>query len=110
MINIKNTINFKALREKGPSCLDLQGDEAIQIVARSSEIKIVINQEYFLKLVSAYNGLLSKAGHTHDEEIGLEERLQGLESRFEKISNLVQEDQRTESCQQDGQKVAGSRY
>lgn len=77
MMNIKDTINFNTLREKGPKAIELEKDEVIQIVSKNSNIKVVISQDYFLKLQTAYNNLLINSGNMKEElvEIDFEEEL-----------------------------------
>ena len=108
MMNLKNTINFKTLREKGPSAIEVENDEVVQVVSRSSDIKVVVTQDYFLKLLSAYNNFLTHSGHKEEEviEVDFEKRLDSLEKRFQKISKLTNDDEGS-SKWQDGQKKVG---
>ena len=113
MMNLKETINFKALRDRGPSAIEVEGDEVVQLVSRNSEIKVIVNQEYFLQLLSAYNNLLRQTGQKEEKvvEIDLQERMGELEDKFVKIAKLVNEDEENEKdseWQRGGQKRAGS--
>lgn len=109
MMNLKETINFKTLREKGPSSVEVKNDEVVQLVSRNSDIKVIISQEYFLELLNAHNALLKRAGHIQDEEVNVKEKLKDLEAQFSKIADLVNEDADEEAqCKQDGRKLAGS--
>lgn len=108
MINLKETISFKTLREKGPKAIEVKDDEVIQVVARNSDIKVILSQDYFLRLLSAYNKLLIQSGEKKEEiiEVRLEERLGELEERFTKIAKLVNEEEESPKWQ-GGQKKAG---
>ena len=91
VINIKDTINFKTLREKGPAAVDVKGDEVVQIISKGSEIKVIITQEHYLNLLAAYNQLLQRSGRKPEEKVSFEERLQSFEQRLNEISNVAEE-------------------
>ena len=63
MMNVKETINFKTLREKGPSAIEVKGDEVVQVVTKGSDIKVIISQEYFLT-IHPIRSPLCKSRHT----------------------------------------------
>ena len=50
-MNIKKTINFKELRDKGINALDISNEEVIQLKGKS-QIYCVVTQEYLLKLLA----------------------------------------------------------
>lgn len=89
MLNIKDTINFTTLRERGPSSLEVSNEEIIQIVARNSDIKIVLTQEYFMKMYNCYMATMNKHNSTKEKEINVEEKIKELEKRFINIANEV---------------------
>lgn len=94
MMNLKETINFKALREKGVAALEIKNDEVVQIVGKNSEIKVVLTQEYFLKLLSAYNSILVESGHKKEKILSegeVQKALSGLEERLTKLVKLSNE-------------------
>ena len=74
-MNLKDTINFKTLREKGPSAIDVKGDEVVQVISKGTEVKVIISQEHYLNLLSAYTQLLIRSGKKNEETINLEDRL-----------------------------------
>lgn len=49
-MNIKNTINFKTLREKGPNALELKDDEVVQVTTKQ-EVLCVVRQEFLQELL-----------------------------------------------------------
>lgn len=108
MMNLKDTINFKALREKGPKAIEVENDEVVQVVSRGSDIKVVISQDYFLKLLTAYNNLLINTGSLKEEvvEVDFEKRLGELEDRYTKIAKMVNEEENNKEWQ-GGQKRVG---
>ena len=59
-MKIKSTINFKALRDKGPSSLDIKEDEVVQITTKN-EILCVVRQEFLNELINSVNK--AKANH-----------------------------------------------
>ena len=89
MLNIKDTVNFTTLREKGPSSIDLKNDEIIQVVSKGTEIKIVLTQEYFMKMYNCYISSMNKFNATEEPEVNVQEKSSSLESRFMKIADLA---------------------
>jgi hypothetical protein len=85
MMNLKETINFKTLREKGPAAIDVKDDEVVQVISKGSEIKVIISQEHYLDLLAAYNQLLVRSGAKKEETVDFEKRLQSFEERLTKI-------------------------
>jgi hypothetical protein len=77
-MNLKDTINFKTLREKGPSAIDVKGDEVVQVISKGTEVKVIISQEHYLNLLSAYTQLLIRSGKKNEETINLEDRLKAF--------------------------------
>ncbi len=108
MMNLKETINFKTLREKGPAAIDVKGDEVVQVISKGSEIKVIISQEHYLNLLAAYNQLLVKAGAKKEETVDFEERLQSFEERLTKIIKKAEGPIRAGRKWQDGRKSAGN--
>jgi hypothetical protein len=108
MMNLKETINFKSLREKGPSAIDVKGDEVVQVITKGSEIKVIISQEHYLNLLSAYNNILVRNGIKKEETVKLEEQLKSFEERLSKIMKVAEEDTEGSRKWQDGQKTAGN--
>ena len=54
MIQVKKTVNFKTIRDKGPNSLNVKDKEVIQVINKK-QIKVVVTQAYFLELY--YNRL-----------------------------------------------------
>ena len=108
MMNLKETINFTKLREKGPAGLELKDDEVIQLVTRDSEIKVIITQEYFLELLSVHNDLLTRNGFKKGKRINIESKLVELEDEMKEMFKLVQEDKNSEKCKTAGRKKVGN--
>jgi hypothetical protein len=108
MMNLKETINFKSLREKGPSAIDVKGDEVVQVITKGSEIKVIISQEHYLNLLSAYNQLLVRSGVKKESTVNLEEQLKSFEERLSKIMKVTEDDTEESRKWQDGQKTAGN--
>jgi hypothetical protein len=108
MMNLKETINFKSLREKGPSAIDVKGDEVVQVITKGSEIKVIISQEHYLNLLSAYNNILIRSGIKKEETVNFEEQLKSFEERLSKIVKVTEEDMEGSRKWQDGQKTAGN--
>lgn len=106
-MNLKDTINFKTLRERGPAAIDVEGDEVVQVVSKGAEIKVIISQQHYLNLLAASNQLMVRAGLKQDETVDFEERLQSFEERLNKISK-VSEDKSSNRKWRDGRKKAGS--
>lgn len=92
MLNIKDTINFTTLREKGPSSLDVKDEEVVQLVAKNSEIKIILSQEYFMKMYNCYVANMNKFNSTLETEVNVEEKMRTLETRFLKIAKEASEE------------------
>lgn len=91
MMNLKETINFKTLRAKGPSAIDLQGDEVVQVVSKGSDIKVIITQEFFLNLLNCKNELLRRAGKKEELTVNIEDRLQVFEDKLSRILEASEE-------------------
>lgn len=51
----KNTINATQLKNYGEELSGLRGEEALQVLHRGSEVKVVITQDYFFKLLTLAN-------------------------------------------------------
>jgi flagellar motility protein MotE (MotC chaperone) len=107
MMNLKATINFKTLREKGPSSIDVKGDEAVQVVSKGSDIKIIISQEFFLNLLSCKNELLKRAGKKEEKSVDIEERMKVFEDKLSKVMKASEESEEGRKWQ-GGQKTAGN--
>lgn len=107
MMNLKETINFKTLREKGPAAIDVKGDEVVQVISKGTEIKVIISQEHYLNLLAAYNQMLVRAGVKKEETVDIEERLQSFEERLSKVMKVAEEEEEGRKWH-DGQKTAGS--
>ena len=110
MMNLKETINFTKLREKGPAGLDLKNDEVIQLITRDSEIKVIITQEYFLNLLSSYNDILIRNGFKKEKKLNIEDKLVELEEEMKEMFKLVYEDKNKdeEECKTTGRKMVGN--
>ncbi len=107
MMNLKETINFKSLREKGPSAIDVKGDEVVQVVSKGSDIKVIISQEFFLNLLSCKNELLKRAGKKDEKTVDVEERLKAFEDKLSKAMKATEESEEGRKWQ-DGQKTVGN--
>ena len=96
MMNIKNTINFKTIRDKGPKSIDIKGDEIVQIVSSGKEILYVVTQEHLLQLLSAYNSLLIHTGHKKEEivTIDLNDKMEEMKNELKKIMKIAKEDEK----------------
>jgi hypothetical protein len=110
MMNLKATINFKTLREKGPSAVNIKGDEVVQIIGKGSEIKVIVTQEYFLNLLSAYNNILVRNGIKKEEKVKLEDMIGEFQAELKEMRKLLDDDTRDEDqCETPiGQKAVGS--
>jgi hypothetical protein len=108
MMNLKETMNFTKLREKGPAGLDLKNDEVIQLITRDSEIKVIITQEYFFNLLATYNDVLIRNGLKQEKRINIEDKLVELEEEMREMFKLVQEDKDKEECKTTGRKIVGN--
>jgi len=107
MMNLKETINFKTLREKGPSAIEVKGDEVVQVVSKGSDIKVIISQEFFLNLLSCKNELLKRAGKKDEKTVDVEERLKVFEDKLSKAMKATEESEEGRKWQ-DGQKTVGN--
>ncbi|MFA6236063.1 MAG: hypothetical protein WC635_01945 [Bacteriovorax sp.] len=107
MMNLKETINFKTLREKGPSAIEVKGDEVVQVVSKGSDIKVIISQEFFLNLLSCKNELLKRAGKKDVKTVDIEERLKAFEDKLSKVMKATEESEEGRKWQ-DGQKTVGN--
>ncbi len=108
MMNLKETINFKTLREKGPASIDVKGNEVVQVISKGSEIKVIISQEHYLNLLAAYNQMLTRSGIKKEETVSIEERLNSFEDRLSKIIKVTEEESEGSRKWQSGQKTAGN--
>lgn len=61
-MKVKQVINFKMIREKGPAAFDIEGDEVIQLVSSGREIKCIVTQEYLLTLEALKEKSLANLG------------------------------------------------
>ena len=108
MMNLKDTISFKALREKGPAAIELKDDEVVQIISKYADIKVVVTQEFFLKLLTAYNESLVRAGKKAHNAVNLEDRLSSLEKKVTKVLNIATQDEEDKATWQNGRKKASN--
>lgn len=109
MMNLKETINFKTLREKGPSSIDVKDDEVVQVVSKGSDIKVIISQQFFLELLSAKNELLKRAGKKEDKFVDIEDRLNSFEKKLARVIKTTKnETEKEDKKWHDGQKTAGN--
>ena len=92
-MNLKNTINFKSLRDGGPSSVDLKDDEVIQLIGRDAQVKVILTQEYFLTLLGAYQNVLIKNGIKEEKTVNIEEKLNSFEKKMLRLFELSQRDQ-----------------
>jgi hypothetical protein len=109
-MNIKKTINFKELRDKGINALDIYNDEVIQLKGKS-QIYCVVTQEYLLNLLAdkdspfsnsliqgaalntkfnhnqniRTNNISSLLGSSFDTKVTIEDRVSKLEKEIEEI-------------------------
>jgi hypothetical protein len=95
MLNVKKIINYKMLRDQGKKVVDIKGDEVIQLVSRGEEdIKIIVNQTYFMELLSAYNQLLIRAGLKEEKTITIDEaRLKEFEKKLDRVLKVANADE-----------------
>lgn len=63
MMNIKNTIQFKTLRDKGVSALDIKDDEIVQVYTKDG-VKCIVTQDHLFKLFSDLEKYKEKAGES----------------------------------------------
>ena len=94
MLNIKKTINFKTIRDKGPKAIDIKNDEVVQLVSSGKDILYVVTQEHLMQLMSAYNSLLIHTGHKKEEivTIDLSSKMKELEKDVKKLLKIAEED------------------
>lgn len=107
-MNIKDTINFKTLRERGPNAIDVKDDEVVQVISKGTGIKVVLTQEYFLSLLAAYNDILRRSGHRPEKNIEIEERLNSFEKKLSKVIKETAQDQEKHDKWRAGRKMAGN--
>lgn len=107
MMNLKETINFKTLKEKGPSAIEVKGDEVVQVVSKGSDIKVIISQEFFFNLLSCKNELLKRAGKKDEKIVDVKERLKAFEDKLSKVMKATEESEEGRKWQ-DGQKTVGN--
>lgn len=107
MMNLKETINFKTLRDKGPSAIEVKGDEVVQVVSKGSDIKVIISQEYFLNLLAAYNNSQIRAGVKEEKTVNIEDRLRSFEEKLSKVMAIAEEKEDDKKWQA-GRKKVGS--
>jgi hypothetical protein len=60
-MNIKKTINFKELRDKGVSALNIKGDEIVQVFTKEG-VACIVDQEYLFGLFAEIEKLKEKNG------------------------------------------------
>ncbi len=110
MMNLKKTINFTTLREKGPNSIDVKNDEVVQLVTRESEIKVIITQEYFLTLLTAYNNILIRRGLRDEKTVSISDKLDEFREELKELMKISNEDEQEDSkiCKKTGQKAAGN--
>lgn len=96
MLNIKKTINFKTIRDKGPKSIDIKNDEVVQIVSSGKEILCVVTQEHLMNLVSAYNSLLIHTGHKKEEIVlvDINEKIKDIDKEVKKLLKIAQADEK----------------
>ena len=94
MLNIKKTINFKTIRDKGPKSIDIKNDEVVQIVSSGKDILYVVTQDHLLQLMSAYNSLLVHTGHKKEEvvTIDISTKMKEMEKDLKKLLKIANED------------------
>ena len=61
-MNIKDRINFKTLREKGPKSINVTDDEVVQLHARGCSTKYILDQEYYFSLLTKETMLKTMRG------------------------------------------------
>lgn len=96
-MKIKDTINFKTLREKGPKAIEINGEEVVQVVSSNKEILYVVTQEYLMKLLTMENALLIQNGLKEEKIVSgseMAEHFKDFTHRLEKIESLVKEDKK----------------
>lgn len=63
MMNIKKTINFKELRDKGVAALNIKGDEIVQVFTKDG-VACIVDQEYLFGLFAEIEKLKGLIGQT----------------------------------------------
>lgn len=93
-MNIKETINFTKLREKGPKSLEIKDDEIIQLVSSGQEIKCIVTQEYLLSLESCREQVLIRQGLKEEKRVLHDpNKLKGeFKKKLENIMEIAKED------------------
>lgn len=97
-MKIKETINFKKLRSKGPSSIDVKDDEIVQLVSRGKSIKYIVDAQHYLDLYTMKETLLINKGLKRQTEVNSEQKKNILEKRFNNIANLVNSDNQLYGC------------
>ena len=95
-MKIKGIINFKELREKGPSSIDVKDDEIVQLVSRGKDIKYIVNAQHYLELNATKASLLEHAGLKKQETVEVDfnnpKFKKSLEDRFNNLSKVLNND------------------
>ena len=93
-MNLKETLSFKQLREKGPNAIDLKSDEVVQLVSRGTNgIKVIITQEFFLKLLSSFQNTAHSGGDdVPTVQVDFNKKLQMLETKVTKLLELSEQE------------------
>ena len=78
----KDVINVTKLKNYNSELAELSGKEAIQVLHRASEVKVVITQSYFFTLLHAYERYLQTVPNptefNRDEAMAVLEKLQNV--------------------------------
>lgn len=93
-MKVKDTINFKTLREKGPSAIEIEGEEVVQLVSSKKEMLCIVRQEYLLQLESAYHNLLVNQGIRKEEITNIDFDKKIGNSSLKNLMNLAREDEK----------------
>ena len=76
----KDVINVTKLKNYNTKLAELEGKDAIQLLHRASEVKVIITQSYFFTLLHAYERYLEKkpnpVGSSMEEAMAVFEKLQ----------------------------------
>lgn len=95
-MKIKGTINFKELREKGPSSIDVKEDEIVQLVSRGKDIKYIVNAQHYLELNATKASLLEHAGLKKQETVEVyfndPEFKKNFDKKFKKLEKVLNDD------------------
>lgn len=70
MTIFKDTINATTLKNYGAKLSEIKGNDAIQVLQRDSEVKVVITQDYFFRLLTLAN--LGDLKQSSDSSVGAE--------------------------------------